>query len=308
MLMDLTGHPMALPLLFPMRQIQLSMMPLLESDISTVPADSGKVTSLVKRPGVDVSPRYSPDGKWIAFQSSGGQPERVGLSDVYKVSATGGDLIELQKTPDRNANIVAWAQDGTHLFISESYKTSQVLLALPSGSNVKIPKGDYLAYSDTKLPILTSLKGSGNAFSVSKSGNRISYTFEDVNTPKEVFTAGLKGESAKKVSNANASFDPPALGKTELISWKSKDGLTIEGLLTYPVGYEKGKKYPIILQVHGGPAGVFSQTYTGAPSIYMTQYFAQKGYIMLRPNPRGSTGYGKEFRYCQCARLGLWRL
>jgi dipeptidyl aminopeptidase/acylaminoacyl peptidase len=268
----------------------------LESDISTIPADSGKVTSLVKRPGVDVSPVYSPDGKWIAFQSSGGQPERVGLSDVYKVAATGGDLIELQKTPDRNANIVGWAQDGTHLFISENYKTSQVLLALPSSNTVKIPKGDYMAYSDSKLPIITSLKGSGNSFSVSKSG-KLSYTFEDSDTPKEVFTAGLKGENNKKISNVNADFNAPPIGKTELVSWKSKDGLVIEGLLTYPIGFEKGKKYPIVLQIHGGPAGVFSQTYTGAPSIYVTQYFAQKGFIVLRPNPRGSSGYGKEFRY-----------
>ncbi|MEY4930206.1 MAG: hypothetical protein RI909_930, partial [Bacteroidota bacterium] len=276
----------------------------LESDISTVPSDSGRVTSLVKRSGVDVSPMYSPDGKWIAFQSSGGKPERVGLSDVYKVAATGGDLIELQKTPDRNANIVAWAQDGSYLFISENYKTSQALIALPSSNTVKIPKGDYIAYSDSKLPILTSLKGSSNSFSISKSG-KISYTFEDVNTPEEVFTSGLKGEGIKKISNTNANFNPPALGKTELISWKSKDGLTIEGLLTYPVDFEKGKKYPIILQVHGGPAGVFSQTYTGAPSIYVTQYFAQRGYIVLRPNPRGSSGYGKDFRYANVRDWGF---
>ncbi len=268
----------------------------LESDISTIPADSGKVTSLVKRPGVDVSPVYSPDGKWIAFQSSGGQPERVGLSDVYKVAANGGDLIELQKTPDRNANIVGWAQDGSHLFISESYKTSNVLLALPSSNNIKIPKGDYMAYSDSKLPIITTLKGSSGSFSISKSG-KMSFTSEDANTPKEVFMAGLKGENNKKISNVNTDFNPPPLGKTELISWKSKDGLVIEGLLTYPIGFEKGKKYPIVLQIHGGPAGVFSQTYTGAPSIYVTQYFAQKGFIVLRPNPRGSSGYGKEFRY-----------
>ena len=277
----------------------------LESDISTIPSDSGKITSVVKRSGVDVSPHYSPDGKWIAFQSSGGKPERVGLSDVYKVSSTGGDLIELQKTPDRNANIVAWAQDGSYLFISENYKTSQVLLALPSSSSIKIAKGDYMAYSDSQLPIITSIKGSSNSFSISKSGSRMSYTFEDVNTPKEVFTAGLKGENNKKVSNANVDFNPPALGKTDLISWKSKDGLVIEGLLTYPVGFEKGKKYPIVLQIHGGPAGVFSQTYTGAPAIYMTQYFAQKGFIVLRPNPRGSSGYGKDFRYANVRDWGF---
>lgn len=277
----------------------------LQSDISTIPSDSGRITSIVKRPGVDASPLYSPDGKWIAFQSSGGQPERVGLNDVYKVAATGGDLIELQKTPDRSANIVAWAQDGTYLFISENYKTSQVLLALPSSNNIKTLKGDYLAYSDSKLPIITSLKGVGNSFSISQSGNRMSYTFEDVNTPKEVFTAGLKGENTKKISSMNADFNPPTLGKTELISWKSKDGMVIEGLLTYPIDFVKGKKYPIVLQIHGGPAGVFSQSYTGAPGIYMTQYFAQKGFIVLRPNPRGSSGYGKDFRYANIRDWGF---
>lgn len=276
----------------------------LESDISTIPADSGKIVSIVKRPGVDVNPLYSPDGAWIAFESSGGQPERVGLSDVYKVSATGGNPVELQKTPDRSASLVAWAADGTHLFVTENYKTSHALLALPSGNTIKLPKGDYLAYSESKLPIVTSTKGSSNAFSVSKAG-RISYTFEDVNTPREVFTAGLTGGGAKKLSAVNVNFNPPALGKTELITWKSKDGLPVEGLLTYPVNFETGKQYPIVLQIHGGPAGVFSQNYTGAPGIYMTQYFAQKGFIVLRPNPRGSSGYGKDFRYANVKDWGF---
>lgn len=276
----------------------------LESDISTIPSDSGKITPIVKRPGVDVSPLYSPDGKWIAFQSTGGQPERVGLSDVYKVSSSGGSLIELQKTPDRNASIEAWAQDGSYLFVSENYKTSHTLLALPSDNKTKTLKGDFIAYSDSKLPILTSLKGSSSAFSISKSGS-MAYTFEDVNTPEEVFIAGAKGENNKKISSVNSDFDPPTLGKTELISWKSKDGLVVEGLITYPVDFEQGKKYPIVLQIHGGPAGVFSQSYTGAPGIYMTQYFAQQGFIVLRPNPRGSSGYGKDFRYANIRDWGF---
>ena len=278
---------------------------LLGSDIATVPADSGKVNIIVKRLGEDSRPLYSPDGKWIAFQSSGGTSERVGLTDIYKVAASGGDIIELLKSPDRNANLVAWSSDGKALFISESYKTSQALIALPSSKDQQLPKGDYIAYSESKLPILTSIQGSAGAFSVSKSGNRISFTYEDVDNPKEVFTAGIRGENAKKVSSINANFDAPTLGKTEVITWKSKDGLTVEGLLTYPVDYEQGKKYPIILQIHGGPAGVFSQTYTGAPSIYMTQFFAQHGFIVLRPNPRGSTGYGKDFRYANVRDWGF---
>src|SRR5205085_9397972 len=87
-----------------------------------------------------------------------------------------------------------------------------------------------------------------------------------------------------------------ALGKTEILTWKSKDGREIEGLGTYPVNYKKGRKYPLILNIHGGPAGAFTQTYTASGSVYPLQAFAQAGYAVLRPNPRGSSGFGPGFR------------
>ena len=125
----------------------------------------------------------------------------------------------------------------------------------------------------------------------------MSYVYEEPGQPEEVFITDLQGINPKQLTGINNDFNPGILGKTELISWKSSDGTPIEGLLTYPPGYETGKQYPVVLQIHGGPAGVFSISYTGQPGIYMTQLFAQKGYIVLRPNPRGSSGYGKEFRY-----------
>jgi dipeptidyl aminopeptidase/acylaminoacyl peptidase len=87
------------------------------------------------------------------------------------------------------------------------------------------------------------------------------------------------------------------MGRTELVTWTGPGDLEIEGLLTYPVGYEEGDRVPLVLDVHGGPAGAHSRGFTGGPGIYMTQVFAQHGYAVLRPNPRGSTGYGRDFRY-----------
>jgi dipeptidyl aminopeptidase/acylaminoacyl peptidase len=95
------------------------------------------------------------------------------------------------------------------------------------------------------------------------------------------------------------------MGATELLTWSSPDGLEIEGLLTYPAGYERGTHVPLVLNVHGGPSGVFSRSFTGAPSIYMIQTFAQNGYAVLRPNPRGSTGYGRDFRYANVRDWGF---
>lgn len=268
----------------------------IETDISVVPADSGSVRSLVKRPGVDTSPKYSPDGQLIAFSSHGGKPEAVGLSDIYVIPASDGELRALEQTPDRNGDIVAWNADGKHLFIEENARTSKTLYRLPLLNNNR----------KSALPEkLTSSEGVATGFSVSKKGDRFSYVYQEPNKPEEVFIADIQGKNLKMISSVNKDYQPGKLGKTELISWKSIDGMSIEGLLTYPINYEEGKKYPIILQIHGGPAGVFLKSYTGQPGIYMTQLFAKEGYLILRPNPRGSTGYGKEFRYANVKDWGF---
>jgi dipeptidyl aminopeptidase/acylaminoacyl peptidase len=88
------------------------------------------------------------------------------------------------------------------------------------------------------------------------------------------------------------------LGKSEVLSWKSSDGLDVEGLLTYPVGYQTGKRVPLLLVIHGGPAGVFTQSFlAGSRSVYPLAAFSSRGYAVLRVNPRGSSGYGQKFRY-----------
>ena len=267
-----------------------------ESDISIVPADSGAITQVVKRPGRDANPYFSPDGQWIAFESHGGRPEPIGISDIYVVSPSGGQPEALIQTPDRSGHIISWSSDGKYILITESAQTSQTLYAIPSTERQSVDKVIPNS-SGIDIPALTSVEGTSSSFSFSKKGDLISYVYEEPNQPEEVFIANLKGENPKQLSSINADFNPGKHGKTELISWKSFDGKRVEGLLTYPIAYEEGKRYPIVLQVHGGPAGVFSKNYTGQPGIYMTQLFAQKGYFILRPNPRGSNGYGKDFRY-----------
>ena len=113
----------------------------------------------------------------------------------------------------------------------------------------------------------------------------------------------VSGTKPIQVSRANSDLPKLPLGRTDVIRWKSKDGLDVEGLLTYPLGYEKGRKYPLILTIHGGPAGVFSESFIGRSGIYPLATFASRGYAVLRPNPRGSGGYGVKFRF---ANVGDW--
>ena len=125
----------------------------------------------------------------------------------------------------------------------------------------------------------------------------MAFCYGDLRSPVEVYISQTKNFNNNKISSINSELEYPKLANSERISWKSKDGLDIEGILTYPKNYVKGEKYPIILQIHGGPAGVFSERFNGRPGIYMTEYFAEKGYATIKPNPRGSTGYGKDFRF-----------
>jgi dipeptidyl aminopeptidase/acylaminoacyl peptidase len=99
------------------------------------------------------------------------------------------------------------------------------------------------------------------------------------------FVISLAGGAPTRVSRANLDLPKLPLGKTEVIRWKSKDGLEVEGLLTYPVDYQAGKKCPLILNIHGGPAGVFSETFIGKSGLYPIATFAAHGYAVLRPNP-----------------------
>lgn len=255
------------------------------SDISTVPADSGAVSPLVKAAGLDANPVFSNDGKWIAYISDNGDVNWARKQHVYIIPARGGTPKKLAATPDEQPNLIGWTSDDKNLLVSESFHTSSILCTLPAdGSALK------------KLGINPNTGLSGG-FSMNKKGD-LAYIFQSPELPPDVYTASLANPAGRKLTDIHAAYlQGKTVAKTEVISWKSKDGkYTIEGLLTYPLGYEKGRKYPMILNVHGGPAGVFAQSFTGASSVYPIQAFAQQGYFVLRPNPRGSSGYGAEFR------------
>jgi dipeptidyl aminopeptidase/acylaminoacyl peptidase len=255
------------------------------SDISTVPADgSNAVMPLVTLGGTDGSPVYSPDGRMVAFTSSGDRAQRVGLADVYVVAATGGTPTKLAESHDRSGGLQGWSRDGSSVLLNESVGTTRHLTSLPVDGG--------------EMEQLTHGSGVLGAASFATEADAMAFTWQTTDDPVDVHVSSVGMFQPTAVTDIHASVETPALGKTELLSWQSEDGrFEIEGLLTYPIDYDPSRSYPLILNVHGGPAGVFSQSFTGTASIYGIQYFAQEGYAVLRPNPRGSTGYGQEFRF-----------
>ena len=255
------------------------------SDIATVPADgSREVTPLVTLGGTDRGPLYSPDGSRVAFTSSGDTPQRVGLGDVYLVSSTGGTPRKLADSHDRRGGLVGWARDGSAVLLLESIGTTRHVTALPVEGGV--------------FRQLTHGAGVLGSASFAAGADAMAFTWQTTDTPGDVHISSVESYESHQVTDLHAEIETPKLGRTELLSWQSHDGrFEIEGLLTYPVDYDPSRSYPLILNVHGGPAGVFVQSFTGSASIYNIQNFAQEGYAILRPNPRGSTGYGRAFRF-----------
>jgi len=218
-------------------------------DVATVPADSGAVTDLVSWPGADRDPVYSPDGRWIAFISHGGSPQRVGLGDVYLVSADGGEPRKLADTPDRSAAMLGWFGDGSSVLVSEAIRTSRQVLALPIDGGAVRP--------------VAAVRGVIGSVSFDRAAAQMAFTYQEPELPVDVYLSPVRQFTMRKLTDINSAVPRPPMGQTELISWTSRDGLEIEGLLTYPVDYRSGQVYPLILNVHGGPAGVFSQSFTG---------------------------------------------
>lgn len=139
--------------------------------------------------------------------------------------------------------------------------------------------------------------------SLNSSRTHFGFGWEKLDHPPEAFVSAVNEFAPVVVSRINSDMPKPPSGRTEVIRWKSTEDMEVEGLLTYPVGYEQGKRCPLLLVVHGGPMGVFTETFDGNAGTYPIAAFAARGYAVLRPNPRGSSGYGKKFRY---ANYGDW--
>jgi dipeptidyl aminopeptidase/acylaminoacyl peptidase len=251
------------------------------SDIYVVSSDGGAVRKLVENPGPDASPRWSPDGKWIAFSTRQGNPTGVGQTQLAVVSSDGGTPRMVATGFLYQPGAATWSTDGATLYFTASVRTTSQLFSVASAGGT--PKQ------------LTNTHGVMSGASFSRDRLSVAYTFEDVQHPADVYVASAANiATPTKLTDQNPQLRSFALGKSEVVRWKSKDGMEIEGVLVYPVDYTPGKRVPMVANIHGGPAGSWEERFPGnwgSPS----HVWAGRGWAIFTPNPRGSTGYGEKF-------------
>jgi dipeptidyl aminopeptidase/acylaminoacyl peptidase len=259
------------------------------ADVSIVEVESGATRPLAATAAAEAQPRWSPDGARIALVISDDPPRWAFHGQIAVIPAEGGTPRRLPETYDGMPSLLGWSADGKRLYFQEARGVHTQLYAL------EVETGESVALNPGEGVLLDA--------SLSPSRAHFGFTMQTWNQPKEAFVTPAEAFAPTPVSRVNANLPERPLGKTEVIRWQSTEGLEIEGLLTYPVNYETGQRAPLLLVVHGGPAGVYQENFIAQPSLYPVAAFAARGYAVLRANPRGSSGYGAGFR---CANRKDW--
>ena len=252
-------------------------------DISMIKISSGEVKVIANTPVGENQPLFSPDGKFIAYYNLDEKGIWGGKTSVKIFALDNGSVQTLADTPNGPAELIGWSSDGKTLYTLEPFHTSTKIFSLSSDGK-------------QATEWTTGTKGVLSGLELNSKGTHFGFTFQNTSIPQDGYISSTSSFSALKISNINPELTNLPVPKTELISWKSFDGMEIEGLLTYPLNYEAGKKYPFILNIHGGPAGVFSENFIAVSGIYPLAALAENDIFILRPNPRGSNGYGLKFR------------
>lgn len=252
-----------------------------DSNIFVVASDSQDkgehVTQVTTNPGADAQPAWSPDGKWITYVTQL-DPKLLDYSTKHVAvsPATGGEAKVLTKSFDRMASDPHFSPDGKFIYFIADDDGTQNLCKVPvaGGDVTRVIGGRRMLFS----------------YTVAKNGT-VAASITTPERPVEVFTLSAEGGEAKRITQSNDGLMAQLkLSIPEYVSFKSKDGTTVRGFLYKPLDYVPGKKYPAILRPHGGPVWSYYAEFDHLP-----QLFAANGYVVLFPNPRGSTGRGEDY-------------
>jgi len=252
-------------------------------------------------------PRYSFDGKWLAFRTNAPYSQTATAlnnnsdlnAQICILNTATFDTKCLANTFNENPMILGWKQNNTELYVVDTYKTKgQQIYSLSLSSN---EPAKFVSQSN---------KGILDVISINNDSSKLGFAYETTQQPAEPYISSADKFKLEQVTQLQKPNSKP-LGQVKTIAWKSPDGTEIEGVLITPPNYDPHKKYPLLLAIHGGPEGVWAEHYVGgcesggaSTLIPCWGSLASQGFIVLQPNPRGSTGYGRKFRIANYADWG----
>lgn len=251
------------------------------SDVYVVPSTGGTPRLLVSNDGPDNAPRWSPDGRSIAYLTRIGKRDVVGQEQLAVIPAAGGTPHVITAGFLYQPGPATWSPDGNTLYFTANVRTTSQLFRVSATGG--------------SPDALTDIAGVMSPVTFSRDAQTIAYTQTDMQHPSDVYTARVASKvTGTKLTDHNPQVRELALAKSELVRWKGADGMDVEGILYYPLNYEPGKRYPMVAEIHGGPAGAWNQSFPGSWGN-SADVWAGRGWAVFFPNPRGSTNYGEKF-------------
>ena len=250
----------------------------------------GHVRKLVDGQGPNGNPKWSPDGKEIAYTTANGQPFFFYANRyIAAVPAEGGTARILTEAFDEDANLLDWGPDG--IYFTALQKTSSHVFRLDPSSRAihRITSPDQFHVSGASFTrdhrTMAAVGAASNHF-------------------PEILVSSASDFAPRYLSDMASQWKQFQLATREVVDWKSTDGNAIEGVLIKPADYDPARKYPLLVVIHGGPTGVDTPVLS-ADRYYPVERFAAKGALVLKVNYRGSAGYGAKFRALNVRNLGV---
>jgi dipeptidyl aminopeptidase/acylaminoacyl peptidase len=248
-----------------------------ESEIYAVNVESGAIRQLTTRRGPDGNPAVSPDGRFVAYTGNDWTTDTYTATRLYVMGIDGANPRELSADLDRSPGNLTWAADnGGVYFTAEDRGSANLYFAsVRGGAPRAVTQGDHLF-------ALASMTGAGLAVG----------TLTAPHAPGDVVTLDVgRPEQITRLTDVNGDvLTGRNLGEVEEIWYPSVDGYRIQGWIVKPPDFDRTKKYPLMLSIHGGPHSMY-----GVGFNFGWQEHAANGYVVLYANPRGSTGYGSAF-------------
>ena len=247
--------------------------------------DKNQKNITVANRGYDASPAYTPDGKYIIFRSQATPTFEADRWRIMRYNRQTGETVELTRGFDQQVDEFAVSPDSKTIYFSAGQRGRSPIFSIPVEPDLRLRVATFVK------PVVGGV--AAGSLNVTPDGRSIVFTSSSAAMPAEIMRVGIDGSGLMPLTRANAdAFGRYGLQKAEELEWTGGANARIHGFVIKPANFDASRKYPLLVLIHGGPQGAWSDNwgYRWNPQI-----FANAGYVVFMPNQRGSTGYGQQF-------------